>query len=959
MGGNRCCTIAMCLVFASSAVGSAVRGQTVVARVAEPRVTVRMDNVSIPAALEKIAAVAKLQMFYDWGAFSANTRVSVNVQNVPVTEAFAAALRGTGFGAVVSSTRKVIIGRLDDASRAHSGIVTGTVIDEKTGRPLASVNVLVDRETRGIITRDDGVYRLRALAKGSYTITARRLGYVHQTRTVTVDDGATVTIDFKLSPSVNALGQVVVTGTVIPTELKAVPNAITVITAKQIEQRGITKIDQLFRGDVPGLFAQNQGSYAFLGEVTMFSRGATALDPTSQNTQFGITNPIKTYVDGVELADARYLSQIDPKSIERIEILTGPQASTIYGSNAINGVMQVFTKRGSTSRPQLTLSLLSGFVENNFSSARTPQHDYSANLSGIEGRLSYNAGGSWNYIGPWTPAQQLTRMGSFGGARLDLPTPAGRVSADLSLRRNLTRSLQRGSFRQTWKAYQETGLWTNDISEFGADRPSTRTLSGQTLGLTLSYAPTSWWSHELGSGQDVSDEERRVTARGYTSIADTMLALEPYHRERRSVRYATTAHIPIASLAQLTLTTGADGWQSLASYIYASPQTLTGSLGNVGNLYRQPAHNTGGFLQFQLGLIDRLFLTYGVRMEKNPTIGDKASVIPGRYGAAYTQEFGALTAKLRGSYGRSIRPPGPGLKDAVPSSSPSLISFYGPHDDPLGNPDLTPEYQQGGEGGLELYLGNRGSLVITRYNQTVDGLISSVTGADSIRSLQPYPLFFGVYTCDDIKSFNLPFYCSSQDAQGYTYGWLSKNLNLGSIRNQGWELQGSVNLGSFTTRGTYSWTKSRTIGIDPRYRAFFKPRDYPQYQPGATFRYLPEHTWALGVTYARAATSVGLNVMGTGRATNYRDDFFQRNLTGGIRLQQDRFIVSGGDFASGYISSNAPYALADLSASHRFSSRGEAVLQVQNLTDYYINDFDGVGASIGRQLKIGLRVRTN
>src|SRR5687767_4657849 len=267
-------------------------------------------------------------------------------------------------------------------------------------------------------------------------------------------------LDITLDVSANALEQVVVTGTVVAAELKAVPSAITVVTAKQIEERGITRIDQLFRGDIPGLFAQNQGSNlkASIDEVTMFSRGATALSRSSTGVDaMFLTSPIKTYVDGVELANSKYLSQIDPKSIVRIEILTGPQASTIYGSNAINGVMQVFTKRGSSSRPQLSLSLLSGWVENNFSSARTPQHDYSAQLTGVEGRFSYNAGGSWNYVGPWTPAKQSTRTGGFGGAKLDLPTAAGRVTADMILRRSFTQSVQRGATDQTRTGYRETG----------------------------------------------------------------------------------------------------------------------------------------------------------------------------------------------------------------------------------------------------------------------------------------------------------------------------------------------------------------------------------------------------------------------------------------------------------------------------------------------------------------------
>src|SRR5690606_22003959 len=131
-----------------------------------------------------------------------------------------------------------------------------------------------------------------------------------------------------------------------------------VINAADIERRGITRIDQLFRGEVPGLLAMEEGMLAYNSTITevhgarsslqantagtssvkMYSRGASSLD--------GGPNPIKVYVDGVELLDASYLGAIDPGSIERIEIITGPQAATIYGSGALGGVMQIFTKKG-------------------------------------------------------------------------------------------------------------------------------------------------------------------------------------------------------------------------------------------------------------------------------------------------------------------------------------------------------------------------------------------------------------------------------------------------------------------------------------------------------------------------------------------------------------------------------------------------------------------------------------
>jgi outer membrane receptor protein involved in Fe transport len=910
-------------------------------------VSLSLEGIDLTTAVRTLCRNAQVRVQFPADVLEAIRRpVTLHMTNVPLGIAFDRLFKGTSLHAVILSRDAVEIVRGSDAAHLLQGVVRGTVIDATTKRPLRGVKIELAGVTRAE-TAADGTYRLAGMPTGTHSLTMKLLGYGRVSRTVTVQDDATVVVDAVLQPSTNTLDQVVVTGTVIPTERKAVPNAMTVITAQQIEERGITQIQQLFRGDVPGLFAQNQGSspLALLDQVTMFSRGVTSLhnmNPQTYATTF-FTNPIKTYIDGVELADSRYLSQIDPKSIERIEILTGPQASTIYGSNAINGVMQIFTKRGATSKPQLTLNLLSGWVENNFRSTRTPQHDHSAQLSGIEGRLSYNVGGSWNYMGPWTPSKQTTRTGGFGGIRAEFPTRAGSVTTDFTLRRSMTENRQRGDIGQTTTRYRETGWYGQDaFTAMGVAKPTTNALSGQTLGIVLGYAPASWWSHEFELGRDGSDTEERHTARGYRYGGDTALYFWQSSTERRSLRYATTARIHVATLAQLTMTAGADAWQNLASSSVSQSQALTGTMA-YSSISRQPDHNAGGFLQTQLGVKDKLFVTYGLRAEWNPGFGEEEQPnFAPRYGVAYTEEFGHVTAKLRGTYGRSTRPPNSKLKTSQRVTEIGYLSYlvplYGEFEHYFANPELGPEYQQGGEGGMELYFGTRASLVITRYNQTVDRLIANPK-VDSVRSLAINPWEY-----------------NRKDPNGYGYYYQLQNLNVGTIRNQGWELQGSVNTGPITTRGTYSWTKSRTIGIDPKYRAQFSPSSYPQYQPGATFDYLPEHTWALGMTYVRAATTVGLNVMGTGSMRKESDAFAGRNLSGAIRLPQNRMIWDIG-YPSRYVNFNNGYAVTDLTASHRISSRMEGVLRVQNLTNRYVNDYNDGYASMGRQTRLGFILR--
>jgi outer membrane receptor protein involved in Fe transport len=927
-------------------------------------VTVRLEQMSLKQAVNAIAANAGVRLQYRETMLDAVRQpVTLQVVGRPLGEVLERVLARAGLQAVSSVRNVVTIRSAEEGVRVAQGAITGRVTDVKTKRPIVGATVTLDEAGRGVVTGEDGMFRVANVVAGSHTVRVKLLGYGRAVRTVMVIDDAVATVNVELQSSANTLEQIVVTGTVIPTELKAVPNAITVITAKQLEDRGITHIEQLFRGDVPGLFASNQvtasNSLGRFGQVLMFSRGATALDIKSvggpgANPANALTNPIKTYVDGVELADPRYLSQIDPQSIERIEIVTGPQASTIYGSNAMNGVMQIFTKRGTSNTPQLTLNLRSGWVENDFSPARTPRHDYSAQLNGIERRLSYNAGGSWNYMGRWSPSSQAARLAGFGGARLELPTRLGRVSGDVSLQHTLWRNVQQGNSAQTLAAYRASGWIAPAASplDYGVAAPSTATVAGQTLGLSLSYAPTTWWSQEIGIGTDVSDAEYRTTAPGYTSLSDTSLSISQSRTNKRSLRYVTTARVPMSRLAQLTLTVGGDQWQSVGFDAGAKAQTLNGVY-NSGSLRVRPSHSGGGFLQTQFGVKDALFLTYGLRVEWNPDYGADANPnLAPRVGAALTHDLGPVTAKLRASYGRSTRPPAKGAKagqtiaESYGTDWPyykDIVSLYYANlqDFQFANPDLGPEVQAGGEGGMELYLGTRASVVVTRYNQTVDDLLA-YPAVDSLRTLIP---------C----STDPQCIASVFAADGYGYWYQYQWVNLGSIRNQGWELQGTGVLGPFTTRATYSWMKSRVLGVKPRYRGYFASN--PQYQPGASFTFFPEHTWALGTTYARGGSTIGINLMGTGQATNQLSALGLKYSS--PRLLQDNPRRQFNPQFNGWArAANAPYVLADLNASHRFSRLIDGVLDVHNLEDRYVNDVDARYATKGRQVNAGLRIRT-
>ncbi len=906
------------------------------------KISIDVKGVTLEYALRTIARSAGLDIVYGRAERALQQKVSVRVDGVTVEEALAQTTRGTGVITVIAPDGKSLIVQRERGKGVSQGLITGKVTDAKSGRGIAGAIVSIAGDTKGVISGEDGTYRLAGVPAGMQLVSIRSVGYAKQSRTVTLAEGATAMVDFKLEASANVLDQVVVTGTVVASELKSIPNAISVVTAKQLEERGITRIEELFRGDIPGLFASNQGTMSENGEVLMFSRGATAISTKSAGvTTTGgrqvLTNAIKTYIDGVEMTDPRFISQIDVKSIERIEILTGPQASTIYGSNALNGVMQIFTKRGSGTRPSLVLDFSSSLAQNNFSTSLAPSHFADARLSGTESRLSYAVGTSAMYMGAWAPGNHIAQTGVNGAVKSDYKT----LSLDLSTRHTNFNNKTRGTLSQSNAGFAETGVYNQNLTP-GSNAARYKGV-GNTFGITTRYTPVSWWSHELVLGTDAIDRDGMILTANFTSPSDSTVNRTTNSNQRQSQSYNTTLNLPLGSNARFTLTGGADHWRTKGMMVLTSgsPSQNGSSFPSVSITRDKPSKNSGGYLQSQFAIWDALFLTYGLRAEWNPNFGEEQSPnIAPRYGVAYAREMGALTAKLRASYGRSTRPPDATLKDPVsfaktyPFDAPTLLREYGPQDATLANPDLAPEYQQGGEGGVELYFGNRGSIVVTRYNQTVDNLISFVGNSDSARSIIPFPTWYN---------------CCTLAADNYGYLGQSQHINVGSIRNQGWELQGSTNIGPFTTRGTYSWTKSRIIGITPRYRALL-----PSVQTGRSFSYVPEHTWALTTGYTRMSTNMAVTVNGIGQIFKEQDNVHLMSSTF-LRLRPVsafRWTVP-----TTYRGLGTGYVTADLNGSHRFSRNMDATLQIRNLGDYYRNDFRSDYATIGRQSRAGLRVR--
>ena len=239
------------------------------------------------------------------------------------------------------------------AAQAQPGVVAGIVVTERAQAPLPGVQVGVEGTELNAITDAQGRFRISGVTGGSVRLNFRRIGYRP------VDQAATVgTTDLRVAMGERAieLNQVVVTGTAGVTERRAIGNAVATVDAAEIAStQPVQNFQELLTGRAAGVSIV--GSSGQVGGGSRIRvRGASSLS---------LGNDPLIYVDGIRVDNTQAsgpLSQafgsrpvsrwndFNPDDIESIEVIKGPAAATLYGTEASNGVIQIITKRGAEGR---------------------------------------------------------------------------------------------------------------------------------------------------------------------------------------------------------------------------------------------------------------------------------------------------------------------------------------------------------------------------------------------------------------------------------------------------------------------------------------------------------------------------------------------------------------------------------------------------------------------------------
>jgi len=234
----------------------------------------------------------------------------------------------------------------------------GNVVDD-LGSPIPGVTVQIENTNYGAITNFDGNYSLKAnLDAGSYKLVFRSLGLTTQEIILSLDSQAEVVNDIVITADILGLDAVVVTGVGALTAKKQIGNTISTVEGLDIAQSGSLDITGGLSGKLAGIqVTQNSGDPA--GGISVRLRSASTVNGSSDPLYIidgVIVNNKSTNVLNVTSVVQNRLSDISPQDIDRIEVIKGAAAAAIYGSRASNGVVQIFTKKGKTGEPLITIS---------------------------------------------------------------------------------------------------------------------------------------------------------------------------------------------------------------------------------------------------------------------------------------------------------------------------------------------------------------------------------------------------------------------------------------------------------------------------------------------------------------------------------------------------------------------------------------------------------------------------
>jgi vitamin B12 transporter len=532
-------------------------------------------------------------------------------------------------------------------NKSADAAISGRIVDATGGAIGGVVVTATSEETRGVTasvpSKADGSYSLTVPA-GRYRVRLARAPFSPVEEVVDVGAGESRVLNSRLTLE-RLSSSVVVTAQAEPALLEQATAPVSIISREEIEAHQSVAVTDALLFE-PGIAIGRTGAEG--GSASVFLNG-------------GNSNFTKVLIDGAPInppGGAVDFSSLTLDNIDKVEIVRGAE-SAIYGTDAVSGVIQLFTHRGETRVPEANV-----FVEGgSFSTARG-----GVEVGGLVGAFDYSAAGSYlktDGQGPNDNFINRTVSGNFGY----------RFSETNQLRLTLRNNTS------------NAGIPGQTIFE----PPSLHQRYDQRIfsaNARWDFSTGTHWHHEISGG------EMYTRQHNYNAV-QSFFATDP----KLFCPQANPASVPTAEFCDFT---GDSRFQYNRADVTAQSSYVGSNFGaTVGyeyevenaflstlNVNHARRNNQAGFLDFHYRPLRRVSLNFGGRAEANANFGTR--VVP-RVGGSVVARYGTGMVGdtlLRAFYGQGIK-------------EPRFDQTLGDNFGDLGNPSLKPESSKNWSAGIE------------------------------------------------------------------------------------------------------------------------------------------------------------------------------------------------------------------------------------------------------------------
>ncbi len=270
------------------------------------------------------------------------------------------------FGRALRSAGALLaIGASALGAQTSQGTISVRVTEAAGGRPLDQAQVVIVGTTLGGLTNSDGRFTFRAVTPGNVTVRVLRVGYSEQKKPVTVAAGQAASLEFALTEVALTLAPVVTTATGDQRRVE-LGNAVASIDAVKVAETSVVR-------DVNDMLNSRTAGVTVTGGT---QTGSGARIRIRGQNSLSLSNDPIFIIDGVRMsnnvgssnlftggAQPSRIGDLNPEEIESMEIVKGPSAATLYGTDAANGVVLITTKRGRAGTARWTVYGEGGLIK--------------------------------------------------------------------------------------------------------------------------------------------------------------------------------------------------------------------------------------------------------------------------------------------------------------------------------------------------------------------------------------------------------------------------------------------------------------------------------------------------------------------------------------------------------------------------------------------------------------------